>query len=253
MKIRRLLAAVIVVELLASGVALTLHTTGHPFSLDQALKRFREEGPPTAAAAPSLPASGVYVYDTEGSEQLDALGGAGYTYPSQTTVTVGPEGCGFRERWQPLSERYDERLRCPRADGSEALPSRVVHHEFFHVSDTRTFTCDAGSLIEPADRRATWSGRCRAPGIESSVVGAVVGVETLTVAGTPVPAVHVRIDDTVAGDSRGTATYDYWLAVRDGLLVRQHQLVDTENASPFGPVHYHEEFTLRLTSLQPRH
>ena len=66
-----------------------------------------------ARLAQTVPAAGVYIYDTKGSEHVSALGGASHTYPSQTTVTVTKTPCGAELRWDALKERWLPRV----ADG----------------------------------------------------------------------------------------------------------------------------------------
>src|SRR5205823_2039908 len=109
----------------------------------------------------SLPAAGVYVYETTGSESTDALTGARHEYPRRTTMTLQHTACGFETRWQPLDQRWDDGSFCFERNGT-SLRRFESHHEFFGKTDTQTFVCPAGSIVYPADRPPgrTWRFSC---------------------------------------------------------------------------------------------
>lgn len=249
-------AALVVV--VAGGVWSYLHPGTSPVPVRDAIDRFRKDdaGSPIAEAeaAERLPEPGVYVYATTGFERLDALGGSRHAYPAQTTMTVERNGCGIRERWAPLEQRWQEYQRCWRG-GGQALLADTGHHEFFRQSATRTFACEDGVWLLPpeADIGSTWTKRCHnADGIDTTRRGRVVGSPTIRVGGKDVRTIHVRYDDIITGASEGTAALDWWVDQRTGLTVRIVQRVDTRNDSPIGRVGFHDEYRLALTSTTPQ-
>jgi hypothetical protein len=248
----------VAVAVLCLGLWAYLHPGTSPVRVRDAIDRFRKDGGSTSDAgaegARPLPATGVYVYTTKGYEHLDALGGARHDYPERTTITVRRDGCGTRERWNGLNQRWQEYLRCW-SGGGEHVVEDTSHHEFFHQEATRKFTCDADAWLLPPHPATgeTWTTHCRtADGIVSERRGSVVGRPTLAVGNDDVGTVHVRYEDTITGDSEGTATTDWWVARDTGLTVRLVQRVDTRNASPIGRVGFHDELRLDLTSTTPR-
>jgi hypothetical protein len=218
----------------------------------------------TAAAAQAPPASGaaggrgevpvgVYRYATEGFEEVDALGGARHDYPATTTVTYARAGCGTEERWQPLEERVGAATSCPGSEGDE-LRATYQRREFFGQSQEKSYRCDPGLLLRPAEPRPgrTWRGTCRSADSTAAFAGRVVALEELVVDGTRVPVVRVRLDGTLTGSTRGRSDREVWLRRADGLLVQAVGRTDTDADTPGGTVRYRESYRLRLLSLQPR-
>lgn len=215
---------------------------------------------PGARAASASPAAGrravepgVYRYATEGHEQVDALGGARHDYPATSTITYSRRGCGSEERWQPLEERVGVTVQCDGERGPE-LRETFQQREFFGQSQSERYTCDAGTLVVPADPQpgSTWSGRCRSDDSTVALAGRVVALEELDVAGTPVPVVRVRVVGTLSGSTRGRTDRELWLARADGLLVQAVGSTDTDADTDAGTVRYQETYRLELQSLTPR-
>jgi hypothetical protein len=67
-----------------------------------------------------------------------------------------------------------------------------------------------------------------------------------------VRTVHVRSQTTFTGPTHGTSADDLWLRVADLLPVRLVTTSRTANPSLVGDVHYVEQASLRLLSLEPR-
>ncbi|MBC7373839.1 MAG: hypothetical protein H7323_07610, partial [Frankiales bacterium] len=162
---------------------------------------------------------GVYSYATEGSEQVDALGGAQHDYPATTTVTYTRSGCGTTERWQPLQERVGESLECAGAGGSE-LRGSFQQREFFGRSQAERYICDPGAPLLPRDPQPgrTTRGSCRSDDSMLALTTTVIALESLDVGGTAVPVVHLRVAGTLTGSTRGRSDRELWLARADGLL-----------------------------------
>jgi hypothetical protein len=231
---RRLALGGAIVGVLGAGVGVVIdRTRTHPVSVADAVDAFRAEDVAAAEAAPELPAPGVYVYATTGGEQL-SLPGTRHDYPAETTIIVTHDECGWRERWSPLEERWDDRVLCPGGEPSHY----VVHHEFLGQVDERTFVC-------------TEDDTCGDGAVTSERTVTVVGRETLVVGGTEVETEHVRVDEVTTGDSVGPVESHWWRA-DDGLLVRHTTVVEMTSQTVVGEVDYDEEITLELVALEPR-
>jgi hypothetical protein len=198
------------------------------------------------------PEPGVYVYASSGFDAVDALSGARHDYPTQTTVTVTAEGCGVRARWNTVRERWDEWQWCPVSGGIQTLAYRSFH-EFFGTSSSAAYLCDGDLLPIPAAVGTTWRMVCRQGDTDTSTfVGRIVGTDRIDVNGAAVPALHVRYDVTVSGQSVGTKLIDRWLRTRDGLVVREVSSTDTVQSTALGNVRYQESYTMVLSSLAPQ-
>jgi hypothetical protein len=236
------------------GGALVTRESSEPASPSSTVARFRAQIREVGAVrdSPSVPAAGVYRYATVGGEQATALGTRKHAYPKETTVTVVPTTCGWRERWDALTTRFEERTYCPGADGL-AITSFTDGHAFFGRTDRRTYRCTAGSLAAPPPdaRRATWTSSCLIPGTRIEERGRVVGTETLTVGTTRVPTIHLRSRSRNSGDTVGTGVTDRWLARPSGLLVRALVFNESATKTVAGDVPYRERYELSLISLRP--
>jgi hypothetical protein len=256
---RALIGVALVVVLGAAGVIfLMVSDTTTPVDVDDAVGRYREEvgadelaSTTTAARGQALPGEGVYVYATEGHDAIDILGGATHTYPAETTLTVTHTACGFRQRWQPLEERWDDEEVCV-SDAGRERRALDAHHEFFGMSDDESFACDPGYVLLPADPEpgTTWTTSCQSAGSGLTGRGEVVGVEVRQVGAESVDTVHVRIEEEASGSNTGPSRDDYWLRASDGLLIERVSSVDTRSETPVGTATYTERFTLRLASLE---
>ena len=276
------LAAAVVLVVVATGALvayLFLRESTTPVDVDEAVSDFRREESsiaaattttvvdtttvagttqvPTTSTAPrpgsELPAAGVYTYDTNGGESLDALGGRSHRYPDVSTITVIHEGCGWVQRWRPLRERWDATTFCPSRRGME-LRIDVNHHEFFGIGDTRDFVCAPGALYLPARTKPgrTWTARCTFEEIDVVRHGTIVGTRQVEVGGTTVSVLEFDVHDDITGASNGSTDRTVRVLPETGLLVGLELTTDVQNDSPIGDVHYQEHYELHLTSLEPR-
>jgi len=211
------------------------------------------DGPPKTTTVVA-PVPGVYSYATQGKEWTSALGGTTHDYPATTTITVAPTDCGFTARWDALQQRWDEEGDCS-SGGATVMRLFTLHHEFYGVRDTRTYECPEASFRRPPPSwtaRAGWQFRCLYGSQTLDVASAVVGTEPVTVGGTRVDTVHVSEHDTYGGsDGTGTATTDWWLDTRSGLVVRRVTDQSQEGNSPFGRVKYTESYRIDLLNVSP--
>lgn len=233
--------------------------SAEPATLRDALARFRA-GPQTFP--PGLrghaPAPGVYVYATRGFEEARVLGTRRHVYPSRTTITVAPGGCGLRTRWDALATRWDALASCPRGDARAGagwrLASTSEAHRFLGQLDERTYRCTPASTHLPPRLRAgtTWTTLCAIPGTTNAAGWAVLGPRTLHVGGAPVRTVLLRERARTTGETTGTGLTLQWVLPRTGLLVREVVRNESTTGTVAGEVGYTERYTLALTSLTPR-
>ena len=207
-----------------------------------------EPARPRAAVQPD----GVYEYATEGFERIGGPLPGRLTYPSTTTIAVESFGCTLSERWEARPERYAEWRYCI-TGATWRLRSVTDYHEFFGNAQRRAYRCSGRPVPRPAAIPAgfRWTDRCRARRTTAVARGEVVGVERVTVARTRVAAVHLRVRTRLGGDVRGAYTMDSWLRRTDGLLLRRTFGSDSRVQAIVGAVPAHEEYELRLRSLQP--
>ena len=290
--VRIALGAAIAGNLLGAGGAMYLLGDATDLTVDEAIRRYREanveaspspslsaspvpsvSGSPTAAPsnakkkkapagttakAPGATAAaeletGVYVYATDGYEETDALSGQRHDYPSETTITASRYSCGYRFRWQPLQQRWDQSDTCRNADGI-VLERFAIYHEFFHKGATEDFALDDNALVLPNDPVAGDSWRWKGQSNDSAIdtLTTVIGLETIDVGGTKVKTVHLRYETAMSGANEGTQIQDRWHALDTGLLIRLINKVDAKVEVPFGgTANYWERYRIDLKSLEP--
>ena len=240
----------------AAGVAalavwwFLLRDVARPASLTDAIAAFREQEADGSSGHSPVP-PGVYVYDTDGFERTDALGGVTHRYPARSTITATSDPCGLRLRWDVLRGRFTSWTVCVGPDGW-AQRTRDERHTFFGIADQTTYRCGSTPFRPAGDRPGTgFAVSCATGSAAERGRGVVVERETLTVGDVSVECAHVRTRTTFAGTTTGSATYDFWLARDSGVPVRVTMESRTTNGSPIGDVHYEEDVSLRLTSVTP--
>jgi hypothetical protein len=250
---RSLLITALVIGLGGGALFVQLRSKTTVITVDESLARFREGVGASPAAVAGLPAPGVYVYATEGGDEITVLGGSHHTYPAETTVTVTPEGCGVRMRWSALGERWEEWLLC--LDGPRLeIRSITTYHQFFGKSDHREYFCGDDSLYRPVTDAAgtAWTSRCAAADATGTGSGTVVGVEFLSVGGRRTRALHVEIRTSFEGSTLGTREQDLWMVADTGLPIILISRDDLETDSALGRTDYGEAYRMELRSLDPR-
>jgi hypothetical protein len=202
------------------------------------------------------------MFSTNGSESASApaLPSSGSGYPTTSTMTVIPGGCGEELRWQPLSNRYETLDVCRAANGALMLQSRYDEEEFYNVVDARLFSCTPSSIWLPAKPTVgrSFGGSCTNAGNKNSggmtvnYKGEVVGDGTEVVGASRVPVVHVAIQESFKGDTVGTGTWSLWIDPENGLPVKESRTETSRSKSVVGWVPSKESFSLELTSLTPK-
>lgn len=225
-----------------------------PISVEQAVQGFRAGDAPAVPLPPGVPVpeSGVYVYDTRGSESVDIFLGQTHDYPEVTTIAVRPGGCGLTLAWEAFDERSTIWELCPAGGGWE-IARYTEYHRFFGTGEETDYRCEPGSLWLPADAAAgtTWTRSCATEITDERATGRVVGTETVRVGTEQVEAVHVSLALEWTRRTRGRGTFEAWLRVPDGLPVRLAWQNDNVSRSVAGEVHYTERAELALASLVP--
>jgi hypothetical protein len=244
-------AAGVVAVLVAAGAAtwfFVVRDTTEPVGVEEAVTSFRTDTEPGAEESP-VP-KGVYVYDTKGLEKTDALLGEKHEYPAQTTITVTAVDCGASLLWRPVKGRSTRFVLCTTPDGWE-LRSQDERHTFYGRTEKTTYRC-AHALIRPTGGITEWDVSCTTGTADETGTGTLVGREPIQVGSKTVEAEHVRRETTLSGETRGTTTHDIWFDSATGVAVKLVLVSHTANDSPIGEVHYDEDVTLVLTSLEPR-
>lgn len=262
------LAAVYAVNRLATGGEVT------EVGVDEAIDRYREQTTPTIsppesvapttaggpattvgatlpAAVAALPTPGVYQYATSGFDRIDALTGAQHDYPAITTMTVTPEGCGVRVRWDVAVERWDTWDWC--LDGTAIRQSGWVgYHEFFDTPGRNDYACEGDPRPLDAAAGTTWRMTCRmGDRTTSTFSGEVIERTSLTVAGNQIPVLHVRYEVEVVGESTGHQTVEGWYRIADGLPVREQLTISTTQDTVIGMTRFDEQYTIDLLTPTP--
>ena len=212
----------------------------------------------SAAGAPApvrLPSPGVYVYRTNGYEKLSSPGSQ-RQFPSQTTITVTPDGQSCQhERWEPVQQHWEDYRLCSPGGAEVDFESESSEVSFYNVGEQTSMTCQQPSWWRPPTDGpgTTWQYTCSGGGATYVSKGTVVGIENISVGGQSVPTIHLHVDTTISGAEQGDSPEDLWLAVSNSAIVRAVETADaTQSAGPFGHVQYHEQVELDLTSMTPQ-
>ncbi len=219
----------------------------------EALERFRRDGTGTERGK-GEPAPGVYRYRTLGSEHVDAGGllTATHNYEGVSTVVLTRAGCGMREHWEVLAERWSESEYCP-SPGEAELRSITEFREFLGTALKASYRCRGSGAAGPADRRIGARFRHRCDGADGSAasVSEVTARPTLTVDGRAIPAVRTDTRVRLRGEIDGTIVRVDWRRRADGLLLRRVADTVAKVGGTIG-ADYSEHYVMQLSSLVPR-
>jgi hypothetical protein len=244
-------AALGVVAIAGAGAwFVAFRDTAEQVSVGEAVTSFRSDTEPMPKEVSPIP-EGVYVYATDGFEKTDALTDVTHRYPTRSTITVNGAECGVRLLWRVLDGRSTEWTYCLTGDGWE-LDAQDEQHTFFGTTQRTTYVC-TGTPIRPKEASLDhWPVSCSTGSTEERGTGTLVGTERIEIGHEPIEAVHVRKTTTFSGAIGGTSSHDLWFEPDSGLPVKMVMVSRTANDSPVGEVHYVEDVTLRLTTLEPR-
>lgn len=199
--------------------------------------------PATAAIPPS--ALGTFSYATTGSEETN-IPDTKRTFPKTTTITNTKEGCGVESTWKPVPEHVQSQLLCPSGDALK-VKSYKTTISFFGVSSGEDFECSGDSFLYQPGAKAgqVWKYKCKSADAVASQVATVIGYDKMTVGGTTVRALDVRVQTTITGSDSGKSTQEYWIATNKPVLLEETGTVTATQQS----IHYQETYSLTLSSL----
>lgn len=220
-------------------------------TVGEALERFRHDG--TGGRRRGEPAPGVYRYRTRGSEHVDAGGllSATHRYDGTSTIVLTEGGCGTRERWEVLSQRWSEAEYCPPSEES-GLRSITEFREFLGTSVDAAYRCP----VSDAAAAPTWRvgsrfrHRCRGASGSVATLSVVTAQRTLTVDGRAIPAVRVDTRVALSGEIAGTITRVDWVRRADGLVLRRVADTAAKLSGTIG-ADYGEHYSMQLLSPVP--
>lgn len=234
-------------------------------SLSGAIGRFRTSSTVSDPSRSWEPRPGVYVYSGSGSESLSFLGTHQTQGPTEPgTVTLRPKGC-WQFRVDYNSFHHQTWNRCSthtKVVESGGTADQKFDFVAFKTSEHGVTTCAPPFVVADLDAKPGAVARVRCTGHSETTkasftqtgTATYVGRETVTVGGVEVPAVHTRQDLHLSGGQTGTSRVDIWLAVADGLPLKEaHSIsVDSPAPAPINQVTYTERGSWHLTSLTPR-
>lgn len=205
------------------------------------------------------PPPGTYSYATAGSDGIDAFGGSENVYPGTTMISLSRDGECITTLWQPVVESYQEMTLCPGEGHSWYLTERTIFHSYFGQDEARTGSCDAAGYVPAPDSTRSFTWTCETEGSFRSGPstehgrGEVVGPERVTVEGVEHPALHVRYESEITGESVGSGTIDRWYALeRYPLVVRETRSETSQTASVVGTVNFSKSYDLSLAAWEPQ-
>jgi hypothetical protein len=245
------LAIVIIVTVGGTAWALVFRTVSSPVGLREALRVYRREQTSKVleSVRAHLPAPGVYMYRTKGSEGLSMLG-LTRAFPDSTYMVVADDKCATVS-WVPITEHTEETTVCPSAGGALTVPRMVTDESIAGTTTTSTIACPADTFLLPAAAGSgqRWRATCSLadPAETVTAAGEVLGSATVAVAGRRVSVEHTRLTLDFSGAERGTDPTDFWVVPSTGLIVREKETVDVSQ----GSVHYNENMDTALTKFTP--
>ena len=257
---------------IGSGVVLVMFITREDpgaRSVDEAVEDFRssqQEDPepdPDAGTPAGGPVPGVYQLDGTGREAIsfppvDQQDGT----PMPMTVTAESDNC-WTLRIDYNEAHWQDWSLCQEDNAIVETGGRTFQRWDFGVTTVNNlsiFTCDPPSLYldfdaqpgDVVDRSCT--GTNDTVDGTTTVAGAVtfLGMETVTVEGEAIAALHMRNDLEVSGAQTGTTETDLWFRASDGLPLRGERQSTIDSDSPVGTVTYTEEGNWQLLSTTPQ-
>jgi hypothetical protein len=244
--------AVILVAVAAGVWFFLLRSPGTQLDLRQALRLYKDQQPKSGGANAQLPPPGVYRYRTSGGESL-SIGGISRSFPPATDMIVTDSSCATM-KWEPLEQHIEGMVACPTANRALSIASAPSYEEIAGIKTTTDIRCPSGTYLVPPHPTVgeRWKTTCHSPGQNTVFAGSVIGFTSVKVGGQNVPALHTRLTLSFSGSQSGTNPNDYWVSLKDGIILRQRETVAVSQAAgPLGSVHYGEQMAIALTSLTP--
>lgn len=250
----RTITIVILVLVAAGGFGVYwryFHNSQKPVDVKKVVNNF-QPGSQGGVARNGEPTPGVYLYATKGHESVSALGGQTNTYPATTTLTVIDTPCGVDTRWDVLTNRSDLDHECHQSDGAWIRTGTETSDQFFNQSQVDIATCaHLVELVASPKTGSTTTGRCTTGANFVDYTYRIVDLKPLTIGGTKVDAVHLRITSTQGGERSGGGTEDRWVRAVTNLVLRARVHDNVRSPSPVGAVTYKQDFDITMKSLTP--
>lgn len=261
--VRAVIVAVgsIVALLALAKIVVELRDKADPVDTAAIVKQFDENGGSEAGDDGAAIASGAFVYDAEGTEFVDLLGGPLHEFPPEVVATTRSNDCaGSTIELRLFEQRDDELVMCPTEEGDLSLKRFTTRHEFVGVKDETITTCPEAAVwpagLFDLNTGTSVTAECVAKGdmvgtAPAALTSEVLGHDTVAVGGTDVDTQRLRIS-TIVG-TPGTSTYgtydnDFWVT-EDGVVLRRTLDANVSAKTPAGQVGFKETYDLVLQEL----
>jgi hypothetical protein len=231
--------------------------TGRPVA-ERATEEDVAEAAPEAAVSPAtrepyvLPDEGVYAYRTQGSETVSTFG-AKHTYPERSFATVRHMGgCRWEHRHEVLEEHVDIRHFC----GAQGTFQQIFYERqvtFFGQTDGGAMRCEPAIAlhrtgIAPGDEQVV---ECEdGEGGHATMTRTFLGIDATDVGGEVVKAVKVTVEAEMTGTVDGESSDTLWYHPLTGMTLRWDRTVDTLATAYGTKIHYTEDASFVLESLE---
>jgi hypothetical protein len=256
---------ILVLVVAALVLPYALRDQPEPVTVEEAVEDFRASTSTVDPTAPAFrrPDAGVYTAEGAGRAEISFPPNSqedGAVMPA--SLEWLPYGC-WRWRITYNDAHWHEVDLCPVGPDLVLTGQRNLLGWDFGtatVENRADFVCDPPSPVIDADATpgTTFQHRCTgsnsaAPGSSVASGPAVVrGVETLTIGGVDVRAIHQSQRRDMSGGQEGVDEEDWWYAVDTGLPLRVERTINLTTSSPFGSIDYTESGWWQLSSLEPR-
>jgi len=253
---------VVVLVAVAVGWFVFGRDQAHQRSTDDVVEDLRRSGA-TSLDADGRPPFGVYSAVATGTEGVGVPGLDESLGPNApVTVTHGDGGC-FTYRVDFNTHHWRTWTFCP-SDGAtfalvNAVTSTTRNVPGIDFGSVNTYVCDTpvAYLWPDPEVGQVRSGSCT--GTSDTIGGLtsdagqveVLDLDTVTIDGTDLPAVHLRSTDTFGDAQTGTEVDEWWLDARTGLPLRLAIDANVQSDTPVGKADYTEKGQLELTTLTP--
>jgi hypothetical protein len=244
--------AVIVAAAIAAVWLVVLRSPGTQISQMQALDIYHRAQPTKDSSNVLLPESGIYRYRSSGSEHL-SMGDIGRAFPTVSDMIVTEGKCATMQ-WEPLVQHTEGLVMCRQGNGALNIESTSSYEDIAGTQTSSVITCPSDTYLVPPHPfiGERWSSTCRSKGERIVFDGRVLGTSTVNVGGQPEATVHTRLVLAFSGVEDGINPNDYWVSVKNGLILRQQETVAiSQQAGPLGAVRYTEQMAIALSSAQP--
>jgi hypothetical protein len=189
--------------------------------------------PPGAKPFVARPA-GTYTFETSGQTQLSGAIKRTYQMPPRTTLAVGAASGGVQRSVRDMRDgngngRVTETRVRSSSDGLHLVYLKNTTR-FAGITDVREFTPNPPPLIlrtgAPNGDRLTFT--MEGSDVEVTTTVEVLRRESISIGGTSLTAVVIRIVSRFSGSVSGTDTAINWIRPSDGLLLREEDHADLQ-------------------------